>query len=512
MSYLAQKQCKPVNPRHKALDVRLIRTLQQQVSHYWKLRKGRLVRTIQCQNAFELINFVSAVTWVAQQQKHSPRFIIEDNRCRIECFTRVVDGLTVNDFIMAARVDEMVTQHKPAEAVRDLTAAHAIDELTERPAKRSDRAARPSELNAVRKPTRLVNRTTSPSTVSTPDADQSSRQGQSARIGEEVKTIPMKPSDARHRNAPGIRQQDLPSAPAAPETTGSVDSKHTGFDQISSNQISSNLIGSDQTKAEPMTPEAQPKPKRESRLLAAIKKKASAAKNATNGTGNHAQKDQTDLLSKAAAHLIDKPFKQRTSEPQVNHQIKADHVSEAQTVADNKTKNENHASGDAGTSSMQSDRQDSANDNKRVVHLNQSSTDATVSEDVIQTQKTTDADLLDLTLDMDEAETLLANNHEEMNEVSMKVKPVEEDFKLELNEQFEELPDANGVRAASGTAEHNVAVVTPEDVTMTTPKSESDRYNDDTLIEIHDDMPTHHLKEKDQQETPTVVLSADDLL
>jgi 4a-hydroxytetrahydrobiopterin dehydratase len=51
--------------------------------------------------------FVNAVAWIAHQQDHHPDMTVSYNRCTVRFNTHSVGGLSINDFICAARVDQL---------------------------------------------------------------------------------------------------------------------------------------------------------------------------------------------------------------------------------------------------------------------------------------------------------------------------------------------------------------------------------------------------------------------
>ncbi len=55
----------------------------------------------------DALDFVLAVGLAAEEQDHHPRIVIEYGKVTIEWWTHVVNGLHRNDFIMAAKTDEL---------------------------------------------------------------------------------------------------------------------------------------------------------------------------------------------------------------------------------------------------------------------------------------------------------------------------------------------------------------------------------------------------------------------
>ena len=66
-----------------------------------------LTRTFTCRDFHHTMALVNAIAWVAHQQDHHPDMIVGYNRCTLRWSTHSVGGLSINDFICAARVDAL---------------------------------------------------------------------------------------------------------------------------------------------------------------------------------------------------------------------------------------------------------------------------------------------------------------------------------------------------------------------------------------------------------------------
>lgn len=53
------------------------------------------------------MTFVNAVAWIAHQQDHHPDLSVSYNACVVRWSTHSVGGLSLNDFICAARVEAL---------------------------------------------------------------------------------------------------------------------------------------------------------------------------------------------------------------------------------------------------------------------------------------------------------------------------------------------------------------------------------------------------------------------
>jgi 4a-hydroxytetrahydrobiopterin dehydratase len=72
----------------------------------WVLVEGGvgIERTFVFAGFAEAMAFVNRVAWIAHREDHHPDITVRGGRCVVRWSTFAVDGLTVNDFICAAKV------------------------------------------------------------------------------------------------------------------------------------------------------------------------------------------------------------------------------------------------------------------------------------------------------------------------------------------------------------------------------------------------------------------------
>ena len=63
--------------------------------------------------------FVNALGWIAHDQDHHPDLLITYSRCEVRWATHSAGGITLNDFICAARVEALVPTQQQAPAQTD---------------------------------------------------------------------------------------------------------------------------------------------------------------------------------------------------------------------------------------------------------------------------------------------------------------------------------------------------------------------------------------------------------
>ncbi len=107
---LHQQECVPCRGDVPPLKKNEIEELVVQVPD-WTVMLDESPKRLQRQLKFadfpEALHFVNYLGTIAEKQGHHPRLIIDYNEVTIEWWTHAIDGLHNNDFIMAARTDEV---------------------------------------------------------------------------------------------------------------------------------------------------------------------------------------------------------------------------------------------------------------------------------------------------------------------------------------------------------------------------------------------------------------------
>lgn len=67
----------------------------------------QLQRIFKFKNYTQALEFTNKVAAVAEEQDHHPLIVLEWGRVTVQWWTHVVKGLHKNDFIMAAKTDEL---------------------------------------------------------------------------------------------------------------------------------------------------------------------------------------------------------------------------------------------------------------------------------------------------------------------------------------------------------------------------------------------------------------------
>lgn len=66
-----------------------------------------LVRRYNFKGFYKTMAFVNAIAWIANQENHHPDLEVGYNYCVVKYMTHAVKGLTKNDFICAAKINQL---------------------------------------------------------------------------------------------------------------------------------------------------------------------------------------------------------------------------------------------------------------------------------------------------------------------------------------------------------------------------------------------------------------------
>ena len=73
----------------------------------WTLKDGAIERRHDFADFHQTMAFVNAVAWIAHREDHHPDMSLGYNRCVLRFNTHSVGGISINDFICAAKVDAL---------------------------------------------------------------------------------------------------------------------------------------------------------------------------------------------------------------------------------------------------------------------------------------------------------------------------------------------------------------------------------------------------------------------
>jgi len=111
MSDLSSRKCVPCEGGVAPLERKNAEKLLAQISG-WNLSESGLEisRTFSFKNYFETMAFVNAMAWIAHREDHHPDIEVGYKQCHVRYSTHAVGGLSENDFICAAKLNDLLDE------------------------------------------------------------------------------------------------------------------------------------------------------------------------------------------------------------------------------------------------------------------------------------------------------------------------------------------------------------------------------------------------------------------
>ncbi|MBC7836865.1 4a-hydroxytetrahydrobiopterin dehydratase [Acetobacteraceae bacterium] len=109
MSQLAKKRCVPCEEGGDPLTPAEAQKLMKELDSEWMLIDDAhlLARSFKFKDFVATMKFVNKIAEIAEEEGHHPDMTISYNHLGIELMTHAMDGLSENDFILAAKIDEL---------------------------------------------------------------------------------------------------------------------------------------------------------------------------------------------------------------------------------------------------------------------------------------------------------------------------------------------------------------------------------------------------------------------
>ncbi len=101
---LAKRHCGPVSVPTDRLTQAEIAKLMTELPD-WNLTDGRITKRFQFDGFEATMAFVNGVAWLAQRENHHPDMTLGYTNCSVSYSTHDVGGLSLNDFICAAKIE-----------------------------------------------------------------------------------------------------------------------------------------------------------------------------------------------------------------------------------------------------------------------------------------------------------------------------------------------------------------------------------------------------------------------
>ena len=107
--HLASQNCLPRKGKEHALDASRVAALLAQLPDWQLADEGRaLVKDFRFEDFHRTLGFINAVGFMANRQDHHPDIEAGYGHCQVLWSTHDVGGLSMNDFICAAKVEALL--------------------------------------------------------------------------------------------------------------------------------------------------------------------------------------------------------------------------------------------------------------------------------------------------------------------------------------------------------------------------------------------------------------------
>lgn len=114
---LSEKSCTACDGNIPPLSNTEIRKVLEELGNGWTVNAaGHLEKTYKFTNFKHAMDFANHIAIIAEQENHHPDILVSWGQCKVEIWTHKINGLTENDFILAAKIEEIQITSQTAQA------------------------------------------------------------------------------------------------------------------------------------------------------------------------------------------------------------------------------------------------------------------------------------------------------------------------------------------------------------------------------------------------------------
>ncbi len=100
-------RCEPCKEGEPPLNEERARLLYQKLGQGWYMEENHhLEKEFSFKNFQEALDFTNAIGLIAENENHHPDIFLTWGKVFVTLLTHKIDGLSINDFILAAKFDE----------------------------------------------------------------------------------------------------------------------------------------------------------------------------------------------------------------------------------------------------------------------------------------------------------------------------------------------------------------------------------------------------------------------
>lgn len=105
---LSHSKCKPCEAGVPPLRADELESYKSDPDFNWEfVEDKKIIKDFKFDNYSKVIEFVNKVAFLAEGEGHHPVMHVYFSKVTVEFWTHAIDGLSDNDFIMAAKLDEV---------------------------------------------------------------------------------------------------------------------------------------------------------------------------------------------------------------------------------------------------------------------------------------------------------------------------------------------------------------------------------------------------------------------
>jgi len=108
MSNLAKKKCIPCEGNVPALSKEQAQGMMKELDDWSLIDEAHLLaKSFRFKDFKETMEFVNKIAAIAEEEGHHPDLTVTYGAVTVELMTHAIGGLSENDFILAAKIDEL---------------------------------------------------------------------------------------------------------------------------------------------------------------------------------------------------------------------------------------------------------------------------------------------------------------------------------------------------------------------------------------------------------------------
>ncbi|MDX1630536.1 MAG: 4a-hydroxytetrahydrobiopterin dehydratase [Thermoanaerobaculia bacterium] len=105
---LSERSCVPCEGGVDPLEGNAVAAMVEKIDDGWEVVEGHhLHREFDLEDFQEALDFTNRVGEIAEEEDHHPVIHLTWGEVKLDIWTHAIDGLSENDFILAAKVDEL---------------------------------------------------------------------------------------------------------------------------------------------------------------------------------------------------------------------------------------------------------------------------------------------------------------------------------------------------------------------------------------------------------------------